>query len=110
VRYRKGICAACALRDDLSELLRPEGDKARQRIVDALTAVDRPQSIFVWMRNPQIKALLADIGSERIAVSHVGLDGVRSGRYVEHLRAVLVHHGLLPKRDVHLAAFERWLE
>lgn len=110
--YRSGICARCVLHDDLAVLLLiPGSPPALGRLVDALAAAERPESILTWKRSPTVHRLLSDLGAGRISLTHAGFDELDSGaRSVEHLRALLTHCGALPARDPHLAAFERWLD
>jgi len=112
-RYRRGICARCALRDDLTAQLTPQGTQALpglHRLIDALCAVDRPESVITWKRHPDVIRLLADIGTGKISLDHAGIDAAPAGRAREHLRQMLVHTGLLPARDVDLSYFETWLQ
>lgn len=106
--YRKGTCARCSLRDDLAALL-PASSPTGDRLADALTAAARPQSTLTWMRNPAVRALLTQIGELTEPLTHAVLDDLDDGRHVEHLRALLEHHELLPARNPDLAGFERWL-
>ncbi|UTM39686.1 recombinase XerD (plasmid) [Rhodococcus pyridinivorans] len=110
-RYRAGLCARCALRDDLHTVLCPTNDAEdpRRLLLEALASAARPQSVLTWMRGTQAAALLHVIGAGEVELSHSDLDLLPAGRAVEHLRALAVHHGLLPERDPHLARFERWL-
>ena len=51
--YRRGgICARCALRDDLTVLLAPAGTPhpALARLLEVLVGVDRPESVHTWKR------------------------------------------------------------
>jgi hypothetical protein len=109
--YRRGICARCALRDDLTAaLVTPAADpEAMMKLADVLCASGRPESIFVWKRSPTVKALLAAVATGTTPLSHDGLDAHGHGPAVEHLRALLVHSGLLPRRDPYLAQFEQWI-
>jgi hypothetical protein len=111
--YRRGICARCALRDDLNELLlsHPADPETAGKIVDVLCKVDRPESIITWKRSPKVQTLLASISSGQTPLTHEGLDEHRetAGRAADHLRALLVHHGLLPYQDPYLARFESWI-
>lgn len=110
--YRRGrLCARCALRDDLTaELVTPASQPdCMRRLVDALCAAERPESIFTWKRSPKVQALLGSLATGETPLTHEGLDSHDRGNHVEHLRALLVHHGLLPQRDLHLARFEAWI-
>ena len=108
-RYRGGACARCSLRADLTDLLHPDRDPARTSLVEALAAVQRPESMLTWLRSDTVIALLTGLGEGTIAMSHTGLDASEAGRAVEHLRAILEHCGLLPPRDAPLAAFDAWV-
>lgn len=86
-RYRSGICARCALRDDLRTVLRPNPDApARKALLEALSAAARPHSVITWMRGAEASALLAAIGNGSVDLSHAGLDSAPGGKHVEHLR------------------------
>lgn len=107
--HRRTLCARCALRDDLNDLVGgAPSEPALVGLIDALCASARPESIIVWKRSPKVQALLRGLGDASIPLTHEGLDGV-PGRPTEHLRALLQHHGLLPLRDPYLARFEHWI-
>ncbi|WP_136611647.1 recombinase XerD [Sinomonas albida] len=112
--YRRGTCARCALRDDLTAMLLadPADPVAIGRLVDVLCKAERPESIITWKRSPTVQTLLAAISTGNTPLTHEGLDDhiQTAGRAVDHLRALLVHHGLLPYRDPYLARFEIWIE
>lgn len=109
---RRGICARCALHDDLTAVLTPQGPQAlpgTQRLIEALCAADRPESITTWKRHPDVIRLLTDIGTGKISLSHAGIDAASPGRAREHIRQIVVHSGLIPERNVDLSYFEAWL-
>lgn len=109
--YRRGICARCALRDDLSDILF-DGDadqEAMTNVVEALCNAQRPESIITWKRSPKVQALLTTLGTGTTPLTHDGLDNYDGGQEVEHLRALLVHSEFLPPRDPYLARFEQWI-
>ena len=112
--YRSGICARCALRDDLTALLITPADRAQRaplaELVDTLCSSGRPASILTWKQSPKVSALLTQLSTGEIPVTHQGLDQLPPGLSVEHLRALLVHSGALPHRDPYLARFEQWIE
>lgn len=117
--YRRGICARCALRNDLTALLLPDtADQASDRssfmnLVEVLSAAGRPESILTWKRSPAVHHLLTGLATGQIPFSHEGfdaLDPTRRGKAIEHLRALLVQAEVLPARDPDLAAFEGWIE
>ena len=112
--YRRGICARCALRNDLTDLLLNDAAERAPtgRIIEVLCKVERPESIITWKRSPTVQALLSSIASGETPLTHEGLDAqVKSAeRETNHLRALFVHHGLLPYQDPYLARFEAWVE
>ena len=79
------------------------------RLVDAFCSSQRPESIFTWKRSPKVTALLDAVSTGQTPLTHAGLDAYGTGLLVEHLRALLVHIGLLPGRDPYLAHFEEWI-
>jgi hypothetical protein len=112
-RYRAGICARCALRDDLADLLTPSDAPplpAAVKLIEALCSAGRPESIHTWKRNPVVRQALVDIGSGAITLDHDSFDAAHLGRAGAHLRELLIQHGLLPPRDPDLALFEAWLD
>lgn len=109
--HRRGQCARCALRDDLTALMVTGAvdPDAMTTIVEIFCGVDRPESILTWKRSPKVQALLTGLSSGEIPLSHDGLDTAGRGRHITHLRSLLEHHGVLPQRDEPLARFESWL-
>jgi hypothetical protein len=112
--YRRGICARCALRDDLNGLLLKDAADAvtAGKIIEVLCKADRPESIITWKRSSKVQALLSSLSSGQTPLTHEGLEEHRetAGRAADHLRALLVHHGLLPYQDPYLARFESWIQ
>jgi len=100
------------LRDDLGAVLLPAGrDPLPElvRLVDILVTVERPESIYSWARRPRVQPLLRGLGDLSIHLDHDALDAAPSSPAREHIRQLLIHHGLLPWRDPDLARFETWL-
>lgn len=111
-RFRAGHCIRCVLRADLETLLRPldPPDLRLKRLIGILANAERPESIYTWMRGAKAKELLTGLGTGDIELTHESFDALPESRAVEHLREMLIHHGMLPDRDRELAAFQRWLE
>lgn len=56
------------------------------------------------------RTLLEAIGDRRLALTHDAFDQLPSSRAAEHLRALLVHHRMMPARgNETLARFEQWI-
>ncbi|WP_353748367.1 MULTISPECIES: recombinase XerD [unclassified Paenarthrobacter] len=72
----------------------------------------RPESIMTWKRSAKVMALLESVFSGQTPLTHEGLDSHQgtAGREANHLRAILMHHGLLPHRDLYLVRFELWIQ
>lgn len=111
--YRRGgLCARCALRDDLTALFTHDPTDVvpvAASLIDVLCAAERPESIHTWKRRARVQQLLTGIGDGSLPATHEAFDRAGSGKDIEHLRDLLVHHGLLEPRDRDLALFERWL-
>jgi hypothetical protein len=107
-------CARCALRDDLTALLltNPADQTTANRLVDVLCQADRPESIITWKGSAKVQVLLTAVSSGQTPLTHDILDSHRdkAWRAVDHLRALLVHHGLLPHQDPYLSRFEAWID
>lgn len=95
---RAGLCARCLLHRELEELLvRDAADPAAMsRIVEALCAARRPESIRTWKRSATVQTLLGALASGTVPLSHEGLDAYEPGLHVEHLCALL-EHGHAPR-------------
>jgi len=107
--HRGKLCARCALRDDLNDLVGGvPTEPALIGLIDVLCASARPESIITWKRSPKVQALLRGLGDGSVPLTHDGLDG-HPGKPAEHLRALIQHHGYLSPRDPHLARFENWI-
>lgn len=102
-----GTCERCRLGDQLDEMLAGPADLGALR--EAMINVARPDSVLIWLRKPHVAALLPDLASGRIELSHDGLDEFASTSTADFLRSLLVECGLLPRRDRVLARYDRWI-
>lgn len=114
-RFRGGHCIVCVLTADLNVLLKPNdpGDLRLKRLITVLTTVERPESIYTWLRTNggASSELLRRIGNREIALTHEAFDALPKTHAVEHLRAILTHNRMLPAQDDRqLAMFEQWLD
>lgn len=110
-RFRRGACARCVVRADLAALVRPGTDLRLRRLVETLSGVDRPESIYTYMRGARAHALLTAIGTRELPLTQDAFDRLEPGPAVEHLRALLAHNRMLPERgvDERVHRFERWI-
>ncbi|MFF1254404.1 recombinase XerD [Pseudarthrobacter sp. NPDC058329] len=90
----------------------PADPETAGKIVDVLCKADRPESIITWKRSPKVQALLTSLSCWETPLTHEGFDAAAESaeRPANHLRALFIHHGLLPYQDPHLARFETWIE
>ncbi|ANG86740.1 hypothetical protein A8L33_10360 [Microbacterium aurantiacum] len=109
-RFRAGSCARCVITEDLTALLQPRDNISLHRLIRVLTDADRPESIYTYMRGAKARELLTAIGERRLTLRHDAFDALPRSTAAEHLRALLMHHGMLPQRGPEpVARFERWL-
>lgn len=62
-----------------------------------------------WLAKPGAAQTLRELASGELAISHAALDGLDRGKSTEHLRAALVHAGVLAGRDEQLARLQQWI-
>ncbi len=103
-------CLRCSLHRRLVELL----DDGTRRVaplllplLSALCAAD-PSRGLSWLRSAPVRDRLRALASGQVAITHAGLDVLGRSSGVEYLRDLLMAHGVLPRRDKHLAQFEGW--
>lgn len=110
--YRGDVCARCCLRNDLtSAFVRHDSPAGFSQLIAALCTADRAESIITWKRSEKVQQLLRALSDGTIPLTHEGLDQFDPrGRHVEHLRAILQHHDVLPARDKYVAFFEKWID
>lgn len=108
--FEPGTARAAFVTDDLIALLQPGDNISLHRLVRVLADAERPESIYTYMRGAKARELLTAIGERRLALRHDAFDALPRSTAAEHLRALLMHHGMLPQRGPEpLARFERWL-
>lgn len=112
VTYYRELCPACSLRRPLNDL-RAEGVPAHVRqlepFLETLERSPNPLTIIQWLHKPGQAPTLRRLASGEVAISHEALDGLDRGESTEHLRAALVHSGVLPARDETLAKLGLWI-
>jgi hypothetical protein len=106
-----GRCQRCVLSATARRLLtNPDtGVLAPQLqvIVDALTAMQRPNSGLTWIRQPHVQSVLRELACHP-SLTHEALDQLPAGRTTNYIRNLLAEHGVLPSRDEALARFQSW--
>jgi len=111
--HRKGLCARCCLREDLTAMLADSTGAIPTTVrplAEALIAQEHPRSALIWLRNPEVVALLQGFADGSLPMTHGSFAAQANRRTANHLRDLFVHHGLLPPRDRTLLGFQAWLE
>ena len=120
------LCRTCGADDDFDTLFRCRRCSLRARLdtvfddgtgaispalvplVDALAAMEVPSGGLSWLEDRRVVGRIGSLATGAVPLTHDGIDtlGFSNGR--EHVRELLITHGVLPARHRHLAAFERW--
>ncbi len=103
-------CLRCSLHRRLGELLDDGTGRVAPLLLPLLSvlcAAD-PSRGLSWLRSAPVRDNLRALASGRVAITHAGLDVLGRSSGVEYLRDLLMAHGVLPRRDKHLAQSERW--
>lgn len=106
------LCERCTLTHKLATAL-DDGtgrvNPALTPLFDALTAMDKPRSGLIWLQNPKVPQLLADLATGRIPLAHQALHAAPSWRTAAYLRDLLMTCGVLPTIDKQQVHYETWL-
>jgi len=109
--YSGGRCQRCVLSATATRLLtNPDTGfiaPQLQVIVDALTAMQRPNSGLTWIRQSHVQSVLRELALHP-TLTHEVLDQLPAGRTTDYMRNLLVEHDVLPSRDERLARFQAW--
>lgn len=111
--YHQGRCVRCVAAERLRRKFADDHGEvpaALQPLLDSLERAERARSVLEWLRrdNSGAEILRGLVG--RNDISHDALDALSPGHAVIALRAMLVHLGILPKRNEALAAVDAWVE
>ena len=108
--FHHGLCPRCAAERNLRSLL--TDDEAippqLQAIYEALSGSD-PLRLLDWIAYSLAVPPLRRLFRTGRSITHEALDELMPSRAVQAIRAALVANDVLPFRDEHLAALERWL-
>lgn len=110
--YSAGRCWSCTLNDLVDEaLIDPSTGQVApelEPLATGLKRMKRANSGLTWLRQDHVQQFLRELATT--PTTHEALDQMTPSRTLEHVRALLVEHGALPRRDEYLAAFTKWLE
>ncbi len=107
------LCERCTLSGKLTAAL-DDGtghlSKALTPLLDAVTAMAKPQAGLDWLsNNPQVGQLLTGLATGQIPLTHRALAELPNWRTVAYLRDLLMSCGALPVIDKQVLHFETWL-
>jgi len=111
--HRKGLCARCCLREDLSVLLDDGTGQVHAQLTplfEALCTQERPRSAMIWLRNPDVAGILTAFANGSAPLRHETIDAMDSRRSATHLGELLVKHGVLSQRNRVVVGFQGWLD
>jgi integrase len=106
------LCTRCTLTDHLHQVLDDGTGRVHPPLVpliEALVGTPRPKNGLNWLRSPQVRALLGDLASGQLLLSHEALQELPNWRTVAHLRDLLMTCGILPTVDKQLLHAQTWL-
>jgi hypothetical protein len=105
-------CRRCSLRARLDRLFDDGSGAIAQALVplvEALASMDAPSGGLSWLEDRRVVERIHSIATGEVPLTHDGIDGLAFSNGREHLRELLIAHGILPARNRYLAAFERWV-
>ncbi|WP_239064878.1 site-specific integrase [Streptomyces sp. S4.7] len=106
------LCERCTLSDQLTALLDDGTGCIHPQLIplhQLLVSLDRPKSRLIWLRNRQVPALLRDLATGTVPLTHDAIQALPNWRTAAYLRDLLMDSGVLPHLDRRLLLFERWL-
>jgi hypothetical protein len=106
------LCTRCILSDQLHQVLDDGTGRVHPPLVallNAVVAMPRPKNGLSWLRSEQVRQLLGDLATDRIALTHEALQELPNWRTVAHLRDLLMTCGVLSMADKQLLHAQTWL-
>jgi hypothetical protein len=110
--YSGGLCWPCTLSDRVDEALAGPTGTIREELVPmaaALKNMARPNSGVTWIQQKPVMAVFRQLATGELPLDHDTFDALPRSKTVAYIRELFVEHGVLPGRDRHVAAYERWL-
>lgn len=111
--FERGRCVRCVLARRATALLADAHGQVDDRFVDLLAAIvaaPQPYSALNWLRTGTTATLLGEITTGQLPLTHDALDNHPQPRAADHLRRILIAHGLLESRDEDLTRIQRWVQ
>jgi len=107
------LCLRCRLDDRLRAQILGLGGGAPKWFIplkEAILGVGNPRSAHVWMSRSPAVAVLRDLASGKLALTHEALDNLPQKASIIHLRDLLIASGALADRDPYLVRLERTIK
>ncbi|WIX85687.1 hypothetical protein [Amycolatopsis sp. DG1A-15b] len=110
--HRHGFCEGCAATNLLAAALTgPDGTmRADLESVRHALATSNPSTLLNWLYRPTTSAILGQLAAGDGPVTHETLDDLTPVRAARYLRQALISQKVLPDRDRHLHALQRWFD
>ncbi|MGH9117838.1 MAG: hypothetical protein ACRD0A_08145 [Acidimicrobiales bacterium] len=108
--YERGRCDRCALARRATEAMAgPDGvvPAALIGVRDTIISSPTPRKALNWLRQGAGATILAELAAGTMALSHEALDDHPRPMAANHIRQMLVAHGVLAPRDDKLITLER---
>lgn len=108
--YERGRCDRCALARRATEAMAgPDGavPAILKGLHDTIVASASPRKALNWLRRGAGSPILTELARGSLALSHEALDAHGQHRAANHVRQMLVAHGVLGHRDEQLHALEQ---
>lgn len=109
--HSSGRCWRCTLIDEVDFLLNDANGggipPALEPLADAPRRMPRANSGLTWLRQPHVQRFLRDLVAQP-EITHERLDDLPSSRTRDHVRGLLVEHGVLPHRDELKVRYQEW--
>lgn len=120
------VCRSCGADDDFDTLFRCRRCSLRARLdrlfddgsgtinpalvplVEALASMKIPRGGLSWLSDRLVVGRIRSVAAGAVPLTHDGIDMLAASNGREHLRELLIAHGILTDRNRYLAAFERW--
>ncbi|WP_258053321.1 hypothetical protein [Streptomyces sp. Ru72] len=77
-------------------------------LAEALATAPRPRSVLAWLRRSPSARLLATLSAGHAEITHELLDDLPQDAATRHVRDLLVHTHVLPKRQEYFNQLELW--
>lgn len=106
-----GWCVRCVTGDRVRNLLAGEDGQIVPALVPlggALATAPRPRSVLAWLRRSPSARLLATLSAGQAEITHELLDDLPQDTATRHVRDLLVHTQVLPKRQEYFNQLELW--